>query len=281
MIKTLDDLEGLVTSLAFAPDGRTLLYTWQTGPRLPYGGAILDLESGEEPARFSRHSAAPWACALSPDGAIAASADLRGEIYLWRTADATLVRRLASQGQLTMSAGWSPDGKAIAWGGTTGATQPNGIPPLEHSFNLTSLAFDDTPDNKFSRALASSDSLTIKRKPPTMVAIMKGAEEVSTIDMNVAIGHITFLPRGRVAVATYTGLYLFETRSGRLICTLQGHAGPISGLAPSPDGRFLLSAGADMTLRVWDLAGIEATVASDTNAGIGLSGISDGRPTLQ
>ena len=40
------------------------------------------------------------------------------EIYLWRLADASSLHRLAGKGHAAWSAGWSPDGKSIAWGNT-------------------------------------------------------------------------------------------------------------------------------------------------------------------
>jgi hypothetical protein len=46
---------------------------------------------------------------------------------------------------------------------------------------------------------------------------------------------------------------LFDLATGKGLLSFQGHVGEMWALAPSPDGRFLLSASNDHTLRLWKL----------------------------
>jgi WD40 repeat protein len=46
---------------------------------------------------------------------------------------------------------------------------------------------------------------------------------------------------------------VWDLESGQLVRTLSGHTDLIHAVLPTPDGRHVISASADHTLRVWDL----------------------------
>ncbi|MBV8678774.1 MAG: caspase family protein, partial [Planctomycetaceae bacterium] len=179
-----------------------------------------------------------------------------GETYLWKTPDATPVHRLAGKGRTTWSAAWSPDGKTIAWGNEwKGGDLVLANTSIDRSFNLMDLEFADAPDTTFHRAQVTRGPLALERSGTTTVAVKRGNSEGATLKMTDPYERIrcfTLLPGDRAAVGTIFGLHLFDTRSGMQVRKFQGHTGTVWAVAPSPDGRHLLSASNDMTLRIWD-----------------------------
>ncbi|MCH7727999.1 MAG: hypothetical protein IH991_16210, partial [Planctomycetes bacterium] len=47
---------------------------------------------------------------------------------------------------------------------------------------------------------------------------------------------------------------VLELASGKLVQTLKGHSGPVSGVAFSGDGTKLISGSQDKTIRLWNMA---------------------------
>ncbi|MCZ8261419.1 MAG: c-type cytochrome [Beijerinckiaceae bacterium] len=76
-----------------------------------------------------------------------------------------------------------------------------------------------------------------------------------------AVNAVTRLPDGGFASAGEDRrIALWRAGESRPHRVLEGHAGPIAGLALAPDGRVLASASWDGTVRLWPLAGGEAQV---------------------
>jgi WD40 repeat protein len=249
------DLGSEIASVTFTSDSRRLLFVRNQAGK-SYGCSLLDLATGKEEVRFTRHNHMVRCAALSPDGTLAATAGgMDHEMYLWKTADSAVVARLASRGRRPCSAAWGPDGRSVAWGDTYRWTAHNDRGPLERSFRLSDLEFGPTPDSGFRRAQSALSSVTLERASDTIVAVKRGAETVTELRLGKDRDRVwcfTLLGGDRAAAGANYGLYLFDTRAGKQVRAFRGHTGDVLAVASSPGDRYLLSASGDQTLRIWD-----------------------------
>ncbi|HID51350.1 MAG TPA: WD40 repeat domain-containing protein, partial [Anaerolineae bacterium] len=73
---------------------------------------------------------------------------------------------------------------------------------------------------------------------------------------------LAFHPDGRMlAVAGESAVTLWDTTSGNVLNTIQGHEGPINSLAFSRDGAYLATASDDSTARIWQIPSGELVLA--------------------
>lgn len=71
---------------------------------------------------------------------------------------------------------------------------------------------------------------------------------------------------------------LGEVASGKVIQTLSGHSGPVTGAAFAADGKTLLTGSADKTLRVWNVPEAKQLASLETPAAVGAVAIvADGK----
>ena len=241
-----------ITSVSFMPGGGQLLFT--RGLDLRSDCSILDLDTGKENVSFTAHSSGVWGGALSPNGHLAATGGFLGEeLFLWKTADGSMVHRLGARSRAVWSAGWSPDNKTIAWGATGKRGFNNDLHPLERAFAVPDLEIVGTGGVVYQRARSARGTLSLAQRPG-LLDVTEGTKVVTTLRFpKESPTCFTLLAGEQVAVGSRLGLYLFAGRTGERLRTFQGHTGTLLAVSSSPDGRFLLSASADHTLRIWTL----------------------------
>ncbi|MGO8899143.1 MAG: caspase family protein [Isosphaeraceae bacterium] len=265
-----EKLGGAIFSLSFSADSQTLLLTRGFAP---FTCSLLDAATGEERVRFGLHTNSVLDGTLSPDGTLAATTGFDDqETFIWRLTDAAVVHRLTGHGRGVWAVAWGPDGESIAWGNTRKSFSSNNYGPLERAFRPADLELSGGASRDLRRAAPTVGTLTLERAGTALV-VKDGMGTVATIKLanpRELIQCYNLLPGERVVVGADFGIYVFDARSGKRLRMFVGHNGAVLAVAPSLDGRYLLSGSIDQTLRIWDLAGIEAVIASDKRAGIGL-----------
>lgn len=287
-LRTLSGHTGPVTSVAFSPDGHTLV-----SGSLDKTVCVWEINFGQVLHVLRHHTDGIWCVAYSPDGRTVASGGRDSTVYLWNIVTGFPRHTLKLKSGVT-SLAFSPDGRTLVtgshdssvqlWDTDTGALQRTW---MGHTGRVTSVAF--SPDGKSVassgvdgtvRFWTTSGGTNQLRSTPFGQATylwsiafspdgqwLAGAADKTirlwNLNTNLqarvfeghtsAVSSVAFSPDGRTLASGDANklVQLWETNTGKSLRTLTGHTEEVHCVAFSPGGRLLASASAGGTIRLW------------------------------
>ena len=213
--------------------------------RIPSGKLIRKLDVGAPVTHI----------ALTRDGSLLAAASPNGFVSVWNTATGRrLYAPLSHGGRPVQSLALSHDGTLLVtacndkrvriWNAATGRLV---LPPIPHPRAITLVSF--SPDDGL--------LLTVDSVDARLIDVMSG-QVVATMTQQDPIRTAAFSPDGKLVATGTTGTHaaaqLWAVPTGAAVGKpLTGHRGDILSESFSSDGKFLVTASADGTARVWSV----------------------------
>lgn len=212
----------------------------------------------DEYNRFSGHTAAVMAVAISPNSSLVASASIDKTIRLWRR-DGTAVATLNGHQGAVRSVKFSPDGQFLASASEDGTIKlwkrksTDGQWHISktfkgHTASVWGVAF--SPDGQFLASAGWDRTVRFWQQDGKLLKTFAGYKW--------GFWGVAFSPDGQtVAAANLDGtvkLWQPDTtgwQNPKPLQILQGHTAWVEGVAFSPDSQILASASEDKTVKLW------------------------------
>jgi cytochrome c len=234
--------DGAVNAVAFLPDGRVAtsgedarIAIWRGGE--PHPSAVLE-----------GHTAPVVALAISPDGKMLASASWDHTARVWPL-DGGAPRVLEGHQQNVNGVAFTPDGRALV---TVGYDATLRIWPLADGAPV--IATVPTPLNAV--AVAPDGEIVAAGADGKVYLLSAAGELVGEIEAaETPIIAVALSSDGKlIAAAGIRGsVAIIDRKARKLERTLVGPGLPVWSVAFFPDGRTLLTGGADRMIRRWDV----------------------------
>jgi WD40 repeat protein/serine/threonine protein kinase len=250
--RVLQGHQAPVLGVAFSPDGARLASVSEDQTM-----RLWETATGREIHVARGHTGPVNTVAFSPDGRRVSSGGNDGSVRLWDAATGRCLGVCEGHGERVWAVAFSPDGQRLVSAAAPeddrcrlwNAAEATLVAKLPGRATMHGLAF--TPDgariiccaNEAIRVIDAGSGKEIRAHPvPGGFVFCCGVSRDSRL--LVTGGDY---PDNAVRV--------WDLEAGTLLATMRGHQNKVSSVAFSPDGRRVVSASQDQTLRVWEVGG--------------------------
>lgn len=242
---TLDGHSGLITCIAFNPDGTQVVAGTNKSAK------IWDVASGRLVRTLAGHDNPVTSVVFCHGGRrVASSSD--GMLKIWDAATGRELYAVRHPQGAILQVAVSPDGERLACATSDGTIPMRGtdgrdLGTIRTTGTVNSVAF--SRDGK--RIVTGNDDGTVKLYDP-----VDGEETITLKGDDHCIRSVCFSPDGRRLFSVdLNNVRLWDASRRQDTRTLEGHILGVDSVAFSPDGALIASASQDSTIRIWDAQG--------------------------